>query len=134
MKASFIASIKKFRAKIIALIVLTLFVGAIYNASDRNVVIEESKYDFSKFKKGDVIALCDSSNNVFDWIIVHDNGPLEMEGEFVLERRLSASISVPLLSHEMLNQYIRQNKLSVKLYEDSTILVKDVLRIKLGKN
>lgn len=133
MKASFKASLKKIRAKVIALLVLTIFIGAIYNASDRKVVVEESKYDFSKFKKGDVIALIDSNNNYFDWIIVHDNDPLEMEAEFLAERRLSASVSVPILSHQLLNQYVRQNKLSVKLYKYTTIQVKDVLRITLRK-
>jgi hypothetical protein len=133
MKASIKASIKKFRAKFIALLVLTVFIGAIYNAADRKVVDHEFKNDFSKFKKGDYIVLIDTLNEVVNSIIVYDNNPAEksIKVEFMVERLLCSSVQVPLLNYEILDQSIWQNKLSLKLIKNISGEMKDVIQLKL---
>lgn len=135
MKASFKASLKKIRAKVIALLVLTIFIGAIYNASDRKVVDHEFKNDFSKFKKGDYIVLIDTLNEVVNSIIVYDNNTAKksIKVEFMVERLLSSSVQVPLLNYEILDQSIWQNKLSLKLIKDPSKEMKDLIQLKLKK-
>lgn len=133
MRASFKASIKTFRAKFIALIVLTMFIGAIYNAADKKDAIEESKYDFSSYKPGDALVISDSLNKEIELILIDTNKTIEktLHVVFLVETASDRKIKSLNFTYKGLNQYIRQNKLSAKLFNDSISLKQKVLQINM---
>lgn len=117
----------------IFLVVLMMSVGAIYNVAARKDDVYQLKYDYSIFKRGDVIVLIDSLNTIVDWMIIHQSNPVEWEVECLIKNRFASSVSVPTVNYILLDQNIRQYKLSLKLIKNPSDDMKEIVRLKLGK-